>query len=141
MASPWAPSGNPDYRLVRIKTMPTIQTEFRGRSGGKSFSEHDCALFGSDRSHITAELSLSAVEGSMHVGIFLCDGLDSESGKCVTNKSPTPNITTTMTVFKRQATVLTARSNLTTTELSDLTPPERVSFTTADIDAYKSALS
>lgn len=139
LVGPWTPPGNPDHMLVRIKNVPTIQAEFKGRSGAKSFSDSDCLLFGSNRTRIAAELCLSAVEGSMHAGLFLCDGID--SGKCVVNQTPIPNITTTMTVFRRQATVLSARSNLTITEISDLTPPTHIPFTTSDIEAYKSALS
>lgn len=140
MAAPWTPDGNPDHPLVRIRHVPTIQAEFQGRSGAKSFSDSDCLFFGSERSRIAAELCLSAIGGSMHVGLFLCDGI-SEDGKCVVNQTPTPNLTTTMTVWRRQGTVLSARSNLTVTSLSDLTPPEHVPFTASDITAYKSALS
>jgi len=140
MAAPWTPAGNPDHPLVRIRHVPTIQAEFQGRSGAKSFFNNDCLLFGSGRSLIAAELCLSAMGGSMHVGLFLCDGI-SEDGKCVVNQTPTPNLTTTMTVWRRQGTVLSARSNLTVTGLSELTPPVPIPFTAPDIAAYKSALS
>ncbi|KAK5653205.1 hypothetical protein OQA88_9103 [Cercophora sp. LCS_1] len=139
LAAPWTPSGNPDHRLVRIKEVPVVQVEFHGRSGATSFSESDCLLFGSDRTRIAAELCLALAQGSMHATLFLCDGID--SGRCVANKSLTPNITTTMTVFKRQATVLSARSNLTIVEVSELTPPGQISLNTTDVDAYKAALS
>lgn len=141
LVSPWAPAGNPDYPLIRIRDVPTMQAEFQGRSGpkSKSFSDGDCLLFGSERSRIAAELCLSAVGESMHVGLFMCDGIS--EGKCVVNQTPTPNLTTTMTVFRRQGTVLSALSNNTIMSLSDLTPPEPVPFTTGDITAYKSALS
>lgn len=139
LVSPWTPAGYPDHPLVRIRDVPTMQAEFQGRSGPKSFSDVDCLLFGSERSRIAAELCLSAVGDSMHVGLFMCDGIS--EGKCVVNQTPTPNLTTTMTVFRRYGTVLSARSNSTIMSLSDLTPPEPVPFTAADITAYKSALS
>jgi len=75
----------------------------------------------------------------MHVGLFLCGGIS--SGKCVVNQTPTPSITTTMTLFRRQGTVLSSRSNLTITGISDLTPPMPILLATSDIDAYKSVLS
>ncbi|KAK1836854.1 hypothetical protein QBC39DRAFT_429866 [Podospora conica] len=139
MVAPWTPDGNPDHPLVRIRDVPTIQAEFEGRSGPKSFSNRDCLLLGSERSHISAELCLSDVSGSMHVGLFLCDGIF--EGKCVINQTPRPNLTTTMTVFRRQATLLSARSNLTITSLSDLTDPEPIPFTASDISAFRTALS
>lgn len=139
LVSPWTPAGNLDHPLVRIRDVPTMQAEFQGRSGPKSFSDGDCLIFGSERSRIAAELCLSAVGESMHVGLFMCDGIS--EGKCVVNQTPTPNLTTTMTVFRRQGTVLSERSNSTIMSLSDLTPPELVPFSAADITAYKSALS
>lgn len=109
LVSPWTPAGNLDHPLVRIRDVPTMQAEFQGRSGPKSFSDGDCLIFGSERSRIAAELCLSAVGESMHVGLFMCDGIS--DGKCVVNQTPTPNLTTTMTVFRGQGTVLSARSN------------------------------
>jgi hypothetical protein len=142
LAAPWTPAGNADHRLVRIRDVPTIQIEFQGRSGAKSFSDSDCLFFGSNRSRIAAELCLSSVGDPMHAGLFLCDGMNSASGRCGPDQAPTtPNITTTMTVFRRRATVISARSNLTITGLSDLTTPELVPFAAPDIEAYKAALS
>ncbi|KAK4445479.1 hypothetical protein QBC34DRAFT_472396 [Podospora aff. communis PSN243] len=79
LAAPWTPVGNPDHPLVRIKDVPTIQTEFQGRymTGPSPFSDTDCLFFGSNRSRIAADFCLSAsAEGQMHAGLFLCDGLD-----------------------------------------------------------------
>jgi len=46
-----------------------------------------------------------------------------------------------MAVFSRQATVISARSNLTITGISDLTPPIPIPMTVSDVAAYKAALS
>ncbi|KAK0627904.1 hypothetical protein B0T14DRAFT_422946 [Immersiella caudata] len=151
LAAPWTPTGNPDHPLVRIRGVPAIQTEFQGRRGaGSSFLDSDCIFFGSrtNRSRIAADLCLSASpDGLLHAGLFLCDGLNSVSRKC--RQEPRvdqpltviPNITTTMAVFGRQATVISARSNLTITSISDLTPPIPISMTASDVRAYRAALS
>lgn len=152
LAAPWTPTGNLDHPLVRIRGVPAIQTEFRGRWGASSsFSDSDCVFFGSrsNRSRIAADLCLSAsADGLLHAGLFLCDGLDSVSRKC--RREPgvelplnviIPNITTTMAVFGRQGTVISARSNLTITGISDLTPPVPIAMTASDVVAYRAALS
>ncbi|KAK4443151.1 hypothetical protein QBC34DRAFT_311616 [Podospora aff. communis PSN243] len=139
MVAPWTPPGNPDHQLVSIPEVPTVQAEFNGRSGPKSFQPDDCVLFGSNQTHIAAELCLALTDdNALHAGLFLCNGIS--SGKCITD-TPQPNLTTTLTLHHRTATLLTSRSNLTILSLSNLSPPTLLPFNTSSLNAYRSALA
>ena len=46
-----------------------------------------------------------------------------------------------MSFFRRRATLLAARSNLTTLDISDQTPPSSIEITPTDLAAYRAALS
>ncbi|KAK1757960.1 hypothetical protein QBC47DRAFT_295213 [Echria macrotheca] len=136
--APWTPNGYPDHPLVKIGGVPTIQIEFQGRSESLPFGKSDCMRYGTNTTLIAAKLCLTTIGGSMGAGLFLCDGV--EDGKCEADNS-TPKITTTMSFARREATVLAARSNLTIMGVSNITSPDPIAITTADVAAYMSALS
>ena len=79
-----------------------------------------------------------AYSSNRRPGLFICNG--TLNGKCVA-EDPTPNIVTTMSFFRRQGTVLAARSNLTIMGLSDLSSPDPITISQSDVVAYTSALS
>ena len=71
LTAPWTPPSNPDYPLVRIGDVPTVQIEFQSRRGKGSFDGDNCVLFGTNDTYIAAELCLEAVGGSIHAGKLL----------------------------------------------------------------------
>jgi hypothetical protein len=53
--APWMPSTHPDYPLVKLDNVPTIQVDFRGKHGPRAFRDEDCQLVGSPLALIGAE--------------------------------------------------------------------------------------
>ena len=78
------------------------------------------------------------------LGLFLCNGTSfddaTSSAKCITD-FPQPNLTTTLTLHYRTATLLSSRLNLTVLSLSDLSSPTLLPFTDPSLAAYRSALA
>ena len=71
------------------------------------------------------------------IGIFVCVN-GTSSGKCQTT-DPTPNITTTLSFFRREATVLASKSNLTILSIPRLTDPIPVQG--LDAEQYRAVLA
>jgi hypothetical protein len=63
-----------------------------------------------------------------------------QDNKCQTT-SPTPNITTEFSFFRRQGTLTAAKANLTILEVTNLTAAELLDFSASDLEAYRSVLS
>ena len=61
-------------------------------------------------------------------------------GQCNTT-TPAPNMTTAFTFYRRQGSVLSAKSNFTILDVSNLTPPQLVFFTASTFEAYRSVLT
>jgi len=141
LVTPFNPGGHSDYPLVRINEIPTIQLDFAGRrSLPGSFEDGDCDVFSSNDTLIAVKLCVAKLpDDTLQTGIFICESI-SPSGACVT-KNPPQNITTTVTLYERKATMLSSRSNLTIVEISNLGDAKKVSFSAGDVKGYRAALS
>ncbi|KAK4445907.1 hypothetical protein QBC34DRAFT_306007 [Podospora aff. communis PSN243] len=139
LTTPWIPTGYPDHPQIVMENVPTIHAEFSALPAGKLFEEAECRLYGSNRTRIGVKFCLSQSEPSrFDTGIFVCrDGVS--KGVCKTT-NPTPNVTTSFSLYRRFGTVLGAKSNYTILSASNLTAPQPISFSSSDIEAYNSVL-
>lgn len=110
MVTPWNPLGYANYPLVKIDSVPTIQVEFDDLIDD-DFADADCDVFGASNTPIGIRLCIAGDDdlARLRAGIFVCTN-GTEGGVCHTTV-PTPNITTAVTFFQRQATVIAVRSN------------------------------
>ncbi|KAI0872377.1 hypothetical protein GGS24DRAFT_18477 [Hypoxylon argillaceum] len=135
MTTPWMPLGYTNYPLVKIDNAPSIQMEFQQTP--LVFDSSDCSVFGGPGVQIGIQLCLAdKSEGTLLAGIFVCQ-YGTDGGVCNTT-TPAPNITTEAKFFQRQATLITARSNYSVTNVKDLTDP--VQIMDLDISSYRAAL-
>ncbi|KAK0611883.1 hypothetical protein B0T14DRAFT_595249 [Immersiella caudata] len=139
LTTPWIPTGYPDHPQILIENVPTIHAEFSALPAGKRFDDADCRLYGSNTTRIGVKFCLSQSEPTkLDAGIFVCrDGV--AKGVCKTT-DPTPNVTTTFTLYRRFGTILGAKSNYTIVSASNLTEPQPISFSSSDVEAYTSVL-
>lgn len=138
---PWIPEGFPDHSQVRIESAPAIHVEFASLPAGKTFDAASCQLFGSNTTTIAAKFCLSQPEPTkLDAAIFVCTGGINPNRECL-SADPPPNITTRFSFYKRFATVLAAKANLTIIEAANLTQPQPISLSTTDVEAYRTVLA
>ncbi|KAK0649223.1 hypothetical protein B0T16DRAFT_326601 [Cercophora newfieldiana] len=138
--APWVPTGYADHPQILVKNVPAIHAEFSALPAGNTFDATACQLFGSNTSKIAIKFCLAQPEPTkLDAGIFVCAGGIAD-GECQTT-NPAPNITTSLSFFRRYGTVLGAKSNMTIIEASNFTAPEPVSFSSSDVEAYRKVLA
>ncbi|KAF3021005.1 hypothetical protein E8E14_010619 [Neopestalotiopsis sp. 37M] len=142
MVTPWIESSDAGFPLVRIVDVPSVQLEFQALPRQYQFSTSDCDILGTSTSSIAARLCLSEDEdhaGTLNAGLFICpNGM--ASGACTIDQMPSvPNITTSMTTFSRQATVLAGLANFTILTTESLSPPTEL--VDLDLASYRTALT
>ncbi|KAK8008211.1 hypothetical protein PG991_010762 [Apiospora marii] len=122
MTTPWPPRSDLDYPLIRLENVPSIQIEFQ-KPHDNEFADTECDLFRGPGGQ-TVAFCVARVQvgiGTWKAGLFLCSN-NTDTAACL-RTTPTPNITTTLTFFERQATIITGRSNFSITSTDSLTPP------------------
>jgi len=141
MVTPFNPGGHRDYNLVRVPETPTTQLDSSGRQRlPQKFLDSDCDVFGSNDTLIAVKFCLSRLpDHTLQAGVFICEGITS-AGACI-SKNPHQNVTTTVSFYKRTATMLTSRTNLTIVEISGLSEPEKVAFSDRDLNGYRASLA
>ncbi|KAI1767922.1 hypothetical protein GGR53DRAFT_480172 [Hypoxylon sp. FL1150] len=140
MVAPWVPEGHIDYPMIKIDPVASLQMDFT-QYASDEFEEVDCDIYGETGFTIGIRLCLvhePTLPGSLRAGLFVCmNGTDGDN--CQVSQ-PAPNMTTTMSVFTRQATVVTARSNYSIINVESLTPPVPL-IEGIDLQSYRAALN
>ncbi|KAK1750897.1 hypothetical protein QBC47DRAFT_88788 [Echria macrotheca] len=136
-ATPWIPSGYPDHPQVLIEKTPMVHAEFDTLLTSP-FDDKTCQVFGSNATNIAARFCLAQLSPTkLAAGMFVClDGMASCQAA-----SSTPNMTTAFSLYTREGTVLSAKSNLTIIEVSDLTDARPISLEASEFEAYRSVLA
>ncbi|KAJ9144673.1 hypothetical protein NKR23_g5763 [Pleurostoma richardsiae] len=139
MVAPWVPQGYDGYGMVKIDHAPSIQIDF-SRPMTDTFEEEDCSLFGQTGSRIGIRLCVAqdqSASGSLRAGLFVCgDGIDQGARNMTV---PRPNITTAVSFYTRQATIVAARSNYSILSVEETTTP--ILIPDVDLAGYRKALA
>ncbi|ORY14471.1 hypothetical protein BCR34DRAFT_560515, partial [Clohesyomyces aquaticus] len=140
-ATPWVPTGYDAYPLVNIERIPASHIQFRGgMSQEDAFRNEDCDVYGSGGFLIGIKMCVAksrAFPGSIAAGVFVCTN-GTDSGECE-RPLARPNITTTMSVYKRTATIVASRTNFTISDVSHFGPAEQNSA--IDIASFRKGLA
>lgn len=111
MVTPWTPDGHEDYPMVKIDKAPSLQMDFTAPASS-SFQATECDVFGEYGFTIGIRLCISVEESTtelLRAGLFVCfNGID---GNNCSVSEPAPNITATLSVYTREATIIASRSN------------------------------
>lgn len=143
MATPWPPRSELDYPFLRLENVPSIQIEFQ-KPHETDFADKECDLFqgpgGQTIAFCVADVQVGA--GTWKAGLFLCSN-NTDTAACL-RTTPTPNITTTLTFFERQANIVIGRSNFSITTTDSLTTPAPITREGPngglDLPAYRDSL-
>ena len=164
LMEPSVPPGYTSNPLVRIEHIPTIQLEYTpilnpaAHSEAPLFADSECNIFGNASVLIAVRLCIARssppTPESLNAGLYVClNGIDPlQPNRCRQSipdspdeNEPTtdamPNITTTFTLAARTATITFAQSNLSITNVDDLSPPTPILLTDADLRSYREALA
>ncbi|TKA78168.1 hypothetical protein B0A55_03897 [Friedmanniomyces simplex] len=110
---------------ILIYGAPGTQIDFA--LGADQFVAQDCTVYGDDNSLVGVEFCLAASqikEGSILAGVYACPN-GTRDGKCLTSQpGPVPNVSTTMTVYNRQATTVCGARNNSILSVYDLGDPQ-----------------
>ncbi|KAI0202467.1 hypothetical protein F4808DRAFT_449802 [Astrocystis sublimbata] len=137
--APWVPAGNDSHGLVRIDMVPSLQLDFETPSSAK-FLDEDCENFGDEGILIGIRLCLAQTHSPLNLiraGLFVC--LNGTDGDNCGGHEPRPNITTSMAVYTRHATIVAARSNYSIVDVADLSPPKLLPE--FDLKSYRLAMN
>jgi len=158
--TPWPPTTDAESPIVEIWNAPAIQIEFEDRiSSSDQFVRSDCDVIGDPTKIVgvqicTAESKVSpgsiisrklgcnhsqkpSSSLSAFPEIFVCANGTSPDGGCL-NSGPISNISTTMTVYERQATTINSRANSSILAVTELGAPTKI--TSWDLQTYKTAI-
>ncbi|KAH6660903.1 hypothetical protein BKA67DRAFT_617481 [Truncatella angustata] len=141
MVTPWVSLRDPTFPLARIYDVPSIQLEFSQMPRDFSFASKDCSIFGTNTSTIAARLCVRDDAdnfGVLNAGLYVCLNGTAHGACEVDSATSVPNITTTMAVFSRRATVLAGLANFSIVSTESLSPPVRLED--LDIASYELAL-
>lgn len=153
LMEPWIPPGYESTPFIKIDGIPTVQLEYTPISTPPNhthllFNDTECQDFGNPSVLIALRLCVAASPspGALNAGLFVClNGTDpTTNNKCRPNgpePTVTPNITTTLTLFSRKATIIFAQSNLSIVSVSDLSPPTPLPITLDDLLSYGAAMA
>ncbi|KAH8887977.1 hypothetical protein GQ53DRAFT_826549 [Thozetella sp. PMI_491] len=137
MANPKLPPSNPAYSLLKIEQVQSIQLNFES-AGDHTFAISDCSTFANSSALIGIKLCVekSNEVGSLIAGLYICNW-NATDNQC-NEPSPREYMTTWLTPFTRQATIVAATSNMSIIGVSDLTTP--ASYGSIDLVAYRKTL-
>ncbi|KUJ06535.1 uncharacterized protein LY89DRAFT_603023 [Mollisia scopiformis] len=137
MVAPWVPEGYSDYPMVKIEDVPSIQLDFEWPVSD-IFDDADCDVFGEDGYTIGIRLCIvedTTAVGSFRAGLFVCNN-GTVGGIC--HATQPANITSSISFYTREATVVAVRSNYSIISTSNLTPP--IQLTGVDLLSYRESL-
>ncbi|KAF2464221.1 uncharacterized protein BDR25DRAFT_159442, partial [Lindgomyces ingoldianus] len=141
LATPWIPIGYDSYPLVNIEKVQASQIQFRGgMHETDAFRNEDCDVYGSEGFLIGIKMCVSKSKmfpGSITAGVYVCaNGTD--SGECE-RPLARPNITTTMSVYKRTASIVASRKNYSISAVTNFGQAEQNSA--IDIASFRNGLA
>jgi hypothetical protein len=157
--TPWPPTDFPDSPIVEIVDAPAVQLEFiQGVDPSEQFLQSDCDVIGDMDYLVAVEICLK--KGQKYPNSFIsrkgpptqmvllptkplivliiCANGTSADGSCL-NYGNVSTISTTFTVYKRVASTINSRSNMTIMAISDLGSASQVSD--LDLTALKKVVN
>ncbi|GAB7354876.1 hypothetical protein MBLNU459_g5518t1 [Dothideomycetes sp. NU459] len=123
------PSSQPSAdSTIIIHDAPGTQIDFASNlDAGDQFLPRDCIVYGNDDSLVGVEFCLAVSQvhqGSIVAGVFTCPN-GTQAGTCrISQTGSVSNVSTTMTVYSRQATTVCAASNNSILSAYDLGTPQ-----------------
>lgn len=153
MVIPWVPRGYNDHSMVIVHNVPSIQVDFTSPTM-TSFNDSDCDTFGeagiligirlclarapSDSGSIRAGMfsrtSLSASTNEKCTGIFVCNhGIEN---KTCEGQQQAPNITTEVTFYTLQSSIVAVRANHSIIRVTASTVCKLLHYNRAEIFKY-----
>ncbi|KAF8847504.1 hypothetical protein BDZ45DRAFT_607375 [Acephala macrosclerotiorum] len=113
--------------VVSIYNASATQLEFsQGLASSDKFSGEDCTVYGDENSYVAVKFCLAqsqSMAGALIAEVSACTN-GTSAGDCLTTTSGfAPNISTTLTVYNRQATTVCSSTNNSILSVSDLGTP------------------
>ncbi|KAK3942839.1 hypothetical protein QBC46DRAFT_405902 [Diplogelasinospora grovesii] len=133
MFTPRQNTSHPSYPLVLARNVLSMHVEFLRQPRLHGFVDTEGV-------HVGVRLCLRQSQSKtrlLDVGLFVCQ--NGTVNDACSNTSALPNITTTVSFYTRQATVIASRSNFSIASISDLTDP--VLVPDIDLSEYRKALN
>jgi hypothetical protein len=157
--TPWPPTDFPDSPIVEILDAPAVQLEFiKGVDPSDQFLSSDCDVIGDTDYLVALEICLTKSQKYPNsfisrkvplkriallptkplIVLIICANGTSVDGSCL-NYGNVTTISTTFSVYKRVASTINSRSNMTIMAISDLGSASQVSE--LDVTALKKGVN